>query len=279
MKKINKEKIKTWFVTGASSGVGHELCKQLLDRDYNVVAVSRRIPDFKHKNALCLSCDVTDPESVKEAINKGIEHFKKIDVVSNNAGISSYLTAEEETLEEMKRVMDVNFWGTYNVIKTLLPHFRQNNNGTIINNSSECGIIPRAFGAAYCSSKHAVEGLSSALWHETKRFCRVMTVELSFFEGTEIGKGKTKGASKYDEYKKLPWLPVKIRNKYKNNLCKAVKIIIDTAEAENMQRRLMLGRDIPRKILFELCSMGNDLFLSLPKAVFCGKKLNRKEHQ
>lgn len=279
MKKINKEKIKTWFVTGASSGVGHELCKQLLDRDYNVVAVSRRIPDFKHKNAFCLSCDVTDPESVNEAINKGIEHFGRIDVVSNNAGISSYLTAEEETLEEMKRVMDVNFWGTYNVIKTLLPHFRQNNNGTIINNSSECGIIPRAFGAAYCSSKHAVEGLSSALWHETKRFCRVMTVELSFFEGTEIGKGKTKGASKYDEYKKLPWLPVKIRNKYKNNLCKAVKIIIDTAEAENMQRRLMLGRDIPRKILFELCSMGNDLFLSLPKAVSCGKKLNRKEHQ
>ena len=45
MKKINKEKIKTWLVTGASSGVGHELCKQLLDRDYNVVAVSRRIPD------------------------------------------------------------------------------------------------------------------------------------------------------------------------------------------------------------------------------------------
>ena len=53
MKKINKEKIKTWFVTGASSGVGHELCKQLLDRDYNVVAVSRRIPDFKQCGDFC----------------------------------------------------------------------------------------------------------------------------------------------------------------------------------------------------------------------------------
>ena len=64
MKKIDIEKIKTWFVTGASSGIGHELCRQLLEKGYNVIAVARRIPDFEHENALCLSVDVTKPETI-----------------------------------------------------------------------------------------------------------------------------------------------------------------------------------------------------------------------
>lgn len=146
MKKIDKEKIKTWFVTGASSGVGHELCKQLLERDYNVIAVARRVPDFVHKNALCLSVDVTKPETIIDAIQKGIECFGKIDVLSNNAGISANITCEEETLEHMKQVMEVNFFGTFNTINALLPHFRQNKNGTIINNTSQSGLTPRLWG-------------------------------------------------------------------------------------------------------------------------------------
>ena len=156
MKKIDKEKIKTWFVTGASSGVGHELCKQLLKKGYNVIAVARRVPDFEHENALCLSVDVTKPETIKEAVKKGIDKFGKIDVLSNNAGISANITCEEETLEHMKEVMDINFFGTFNTINTLLPHFRENKNGTIICNTSQSGLTPRLYGAAYCSSKDSV---------------------------------------------------------------------------------------------------------------------------
>ena len=178
-KKIAKDKINTWFVTGASSGVGHEICKQLLENGYNVVATARRIPDFKHENALCLSCDVTNSQSIKTAMDEGIKRFGSIEVLSNNAGISSYLTVEQETKENMRNVMETNFWGSYNTIYEFLPYFRQHHNGTIINNTSEAGIIPRAFGGAYCSSKHALEGLSSVLWHEAQTFCRVMTFELS----------------------------------------------------------------------------------------------------
>ena len=71
--KIDKSKIKTWFVTGASTGVGHEMCRQLLEtRDgmYNVIAVSRRVPDFNHPNALCLSVDITKPEDIKKQCSR-----------------------------------------------------------------------------------------------------------------------------------------------------------------------------------------------------------------
>ena len=59
-----------------------------------------------------------------------------IDVLSNNAGISANVTLEEETLEHMKEVIETNFFGTFNTIQALLSHFRENKNGTIINNTS-----------------------------------------------------------------------------------------------------------------------------------------------
>lgn len=109
MKKIDKEKIKTWFITGASSGVGYHLTLELLKRGYNVIAVSRNIPNIKHDNVLCLSVDVTKPETIKEAIKKGIDQFGKIDVLSNNAGISANITTEEENLEHMKKLWKLIF--------------------------------------------------------------------------------------------------------------------------------------------------------------------------
>ena len=274
MKKINKEKIKTWFVTGASSGVGHELCKQLLDRDYNVVAVSRRIPDFKHKNAFCLSCDVTDPESVKEAINKGIEHFKKIDVVSNNAGISTSVIFEEETLEHMKKVMDVNFFGIYNVMHAIIPHFRKNHNGTIINNTSMHGLSPRKYGSAYCSSKHAIEGLTSVVHLETKNFCRVITFELGWFRNTNIGKGGVTGSKRtyIKEYENVTSYYVPIKYDFDNILPEAINSIINEAEKETPRRRLILGRDALTKVDYEIKSMQENLKYSKENFISCSPK-------
>lgn len=276
MKKIDKNKIKTWFVTGASSGVGHEICKQLLERGYNVIAVARRVPDFVHKNALCLSVDVTKPETIHNAVNLGIEKFGKIDVLSNNAGMSSYLTVEEESTVDMRNAMEINFWGSYNTILELLPHFRKNKNGTIINNSSECGLTLRAFGAAYCSSKHALEGLSSVLWHETHRFCRVMTVELAYFPGTSIGKGKPRAKTNYDEYRKMNWFPIEIKNIGENQLTEAVECIIKEIENERIQRRLMLGSGIEQRIKYELKSINDNLKQSRKYTNYCVRKTNLK---
>ena len=250
MKKIDKIKIQTWFVTGASSGLGAELCRQLVKRDYNVIAVSRRIPDIK--GALCLSVDVTKPDTIQAAIDKGMEHFGGIDVLANFAGISSYTSFEEESVEVMREVMETNFWGTYNTCKELIKYFRENNKGTIINCSSVIGLVPRVSGAAYSSSKHAMEGLTGVLWLETRNFnTRVMCVEPGMYP-SDISKGKKPFSPAYKEYLFPHTQIIKVERPYRNDLSVAMNSLIDTVELEKIPRRLMLGKDCILRVKYEI---------------------------
>ena len=240
MKKIAKEKIKTWFVTGASSGVGHEMTKQLLERGYNVIAVARRVPDFDSPNSLCLSCDVTKPETIKESVLKGIEKFGKIDVLLHNTSILTSATIEHETLEHIKEVFEVNYFGVFNTMNILIPHFRENDNGTIINNTSKSGVNPRRFGAAYCSSKHAIEGLTGVCYRECARFIRIMAFELGLFP--ESGIKSVQKISLYnipDIYKNLRDIDIQINSKFINDLKKALSLILNERKNPKIHRRLI----------------------------------------
>lgn len=237
------DEIKTWFITGGSSGIGKEICRQLLEKGHNVIAVSRRVPDFENENALNLYCDVTDPKSIKIAIEKGIETFGKIDVICNNAGIGANSTLEEIPSEHLRYVMETNFFGAFNVIQAILPHFRENKNGTIINNTSKSGLAHRKFGSAYCSSKHALEALTSVARLETQSFCRVMAFELGFFPGTDIANNRLVVETQIDEYKDAPFFEIDIPINYHNDFHKAVEILIETVYNETLPRYLILGED------------------------------------
>lgn len=289
MTKISQDKIKTWFVTGASSGVGHELCRQLLERGYNVIAVARRVPDFNHDNALCLSCDVTDPKSVDSSVTQGIKRFGRIDVLSNNAGVTSGIIIEDETLEHLSKVMGVNYYGTFNTMHALIPHFREQSNGTIINNTSMSGLSPRVGGCAYCSSKYAVEGLTGVAKIETQKFCRVLTMELGFFRGTTVTQEAGKIDKQYrpaeskrnlDVYKNLKPFhePYTMKNFY-NDLRLGVKFLIDEIEKEIPQRRLILGKDAVIKVTGEIESLQHDLNISMERALGVSKNITYKRHR
>ncbi|MBR6126976.1 SDR family NAD(P)-dependent oxidoreductase, partial [bacterium] len=271
MRNIDKEKIRTWFITGASSGVGYALATELLNRGYNVVAVSRRVPNIEHKNALCLSVDVTKPETIKSAMNKGIEKFGKIDVLSNNAGISANIIFEDETIEHMKEVMETNYWGAYNTMKEFVPYFRKNKNGTIINNTSQSGLTPRSMGSAYCSSKYALEGLNSVVWFETKSFCRVMAFELGGFQQTNVFKSMEQKNTEITEYKNLPNTYIKFYMTFKNQLDRAIPLIINQIEKEKLPRRLILGKDAYIKVKAEIAWLKKDLRFSKKRALKCAK--------
>lgn len=257
MKKISKEKIKTWFITGASSGFGYILAQELLLQGYNVIAVARHVPEFNHENVLCLSCDVTKPKDVKSAIDKGINRFGKIDVVFNNAGITSKIFFEETTLAHLNHVMETNFYGTFNVIQALLPHFRGNKNGTIINNSSMHGLAPRLYGASYAASKHAIEGITGVLRLETVRFCRVTSIELGYIPGTNIDKDVTLQEPQIEEYKNLPEY-CKIWGNYKNDLTRLVPFLINEIEKEKLPRHFILGRDACKKVNVKIKELKKD---------------------
>lgn len=252
--------IKTWFVTGASSGIGYKMCESLLEKGYNVIAVARGVPMFDHPNALCLRCDVTERDSIVNAVNAGIQKFGRIDVLMNNAGITASILCEDETLEHMKEVMEVNFFGTFNTINILLPHFRENKNGTIINNTSQSGISYRAYGSAYCASKHAVEGLTSVVRQEAQNFCRVMAFELGFFKGTEIVKACVTKQNTHAEYGNIKLYGAALDYKsFENRLDGVISSIISAVEKEKLPRHLPLGYDSIVKAKHELEILRQDI--------------------
>ena len=265
MGKISRDRIKSWFVTGASSGLGQELCRQLVRRGYNVVAVARRVPEINldggsRDNLLCLSCDVTKPEDIKSAIDSGMNKFGGIDVLANFAGISSGVTFEEIDDAGVREVMETNYWGTYNTCKALIKYFRENNKGTIVNCTSIQGLVPRYGGTGYNSSKFAVEGLSGAIWIETRKLnTRIMCVEPGLFP-TNIGRGRWR-KTEFEAYRLPPEQTqiMKVERPFRNDNAIAVNSVIDTVEMEKLPRRLMLGLDCIARVKHEQRTVAREI--------------------
>jgi short-subunit dehydrogenase len=110
--------------------------------------------------------DVTDPNSIQSVINFGVEKFGKIDILINNAGIG-VLGAFETTDEDLiRKQFETNVFGVMNTIKNILPHFRKNRSGMIINISSGVGIIPIPVQSVYDATKFTIEGFSESLYYE-----------------------------------------------------------------------------------------------------------------
>ena len=161
---------KTILITGASSGIGKSTAKLFQDKGWNVIA-TMRTPEKETElnsleNVLVTRLDVLDSTSISDAVNLGIEQFGRIDVLLNNAGYGSYGPLEATPMEKIKRQFDVNVVGLLETTKAVIPHFRQNGSGIIINISSIGGKMTFPLGTLYHGSKFAVEGLSEALSFE-----------------------------------------------------------------------------------------------------------------
>ncbi len=179
----------TWFVTGASRGLGLALVTHLLNRGDRVAATTRsrgRLLDalggVSTENLLALEVQLTDEPSVGLAVNETSQRFGGIDVVVNNAGYG-YLGAVEETTDaDVRRMLEVQVNGTWNVIRAVLPTLREARSGHIINISSILGVLSFPGWALYCAGKYAIEGLSEALAGEVADHgIRVTIVEPGYF--------------------------------------------------------------------------------------------------
>lgn len=167
----------TWFITGASKGLGLALVKMLLKSGANVAATSRSVGPLvkeignRSDNFLPLEMDLVNERSVSEAIAETFSHFKKIDVVVNNAAYGLIGTLEELTDDEVRKQFDVNVFGSLNVIRQVMPHFREKGSGHFFNISSMAGFNGYVPGwGAYCAAKFAVAGFTEALAAEAKDF-------------------------------------------------------------------------------------------------------------
>lgn len=181
----------TILITGTSSGIGRTTAKLFHRKGWNVIATMRS-PESEEdfaglKNILVTRLDVTDHASIDEAVAAGIKQFGRIDVLLNNAGYGAYGPLEAFAMNRIEHQFDTNVIGLLATTKAVLPHFRANRSGTIVNISSIGGQMTFPLGTLYHGSKFAVEGLSEALHYELEAFgVKVKIVEPGMIE-TEFG--------------------------------------------------------------------------------------------
>jgi NAD(P)-dependent dehydrogenase (short-subunit alcohol dehydrogenase family) len=161
---------KTVLITGASSGIGKAAAKLFASNDWNVIA-TMRTPDAE-KDLVCLDdvlltrLDVQDRDSIHRVIEAGIARFGKIDALINNAGFSLFGVFEAISREKIQDQFGVNVLGVMDVTRAILPHFRKNKSGLIINISSRAGLVGLPMISLYCATKYALEGFSESLAYE-----------------------------------------------------------------------------------------------------------------
>lgn len=161
---------KTVLITGASAGFGKLIAKKFQAEDWNVIATMRS-PEKETEltglgNVLVNRLDVTDKESIANAVAEGVDKFGKIDVLVNNAGYGVFGPMEPATHDDIRRQFEVNVFGLMDVTRAVLPHMRNRAEGIVINFSSIGGRISFPYMSLYHATKYAIEGLTESLQYE-----------------------------------------------------------------------------------------------------------------
>ncbi|MCZ7415706.1 MULTISPECIES: oxidoreductase [unclassified Streptomyces] len=182
--------MRTALVTGASSGMGKETAKMLLDKGFAVYAVARRVDrmaDLEKLGAVTLRMDITRDEDVQAVVDRVTAERGGVDVLVNNAGFGLYGAVEDTAVADARYQFEVNLFGLSRLTQLVVPHMREQGYGRIVNVSSIGGKIYTPLGAWYHATKHALEGWSDALRLELAPFgIDVVIIEPGLIE-TEFG--------------------------------------------------------------------------------------------
>lgn len=173
---------KSILITGASSGIGKAIAMYFAEKDWNVGATMRQPEKEKelrqHPNIQLYALDVTNEENTRQVIKTAADYFGGIDVLVNNAGYGLVGAFEAMSNEQIRKQFETNLFGAMNMTRAILPHFRQKQNGMIINISSLGGLISFPLNSAYLSTKWALEGFMESLQYELKPFnIRIKNIE------------------------------------------------------------------------------------------------------
>ena len=242
----------TIFITGASSGIGKETAKYFQLKGWNVVATMRN-PEHETEligleNVFVTKLDVLDLESISQAISKGIEKFGGIDVLLNNAGYGAYGPLETFPREKILRQFNTNVIGLLDVTRAILPHFRENKKGIVMNVSSMGGKMTFPLGSLYHGTKFAVEGISESLRYEVEEFGgKVKIIEpgaiATDFAGRSFDFNNDEKLSAYQNIvsKIMTAFPQMIKNASSTNV--VTEVIYEAATDGKNRLRYMAGKD------------------------------------
>ena len=161
------------LITGCSTGIGRATAKYLAERDLTVYATARKvesIQDLEEHGCRTLQLDVTDEDSMRNAVAAVEEQEGAVGALVNNAGYSLSGAVESVSMEEVRRQFDTNVLGLIRMCQLVLPGMRRQRHGRIVNVSSMGGKLTFPGGGIYHATKHAVEGLSDVLRWEVRGF-------------------------------------------------------------------------------------------------------------
>ena len=166
---------KVVVITGGTRGIGFEVAKLFKENKAEVIifgskeeSVSKAIEKLKNINLNVSGYypNLKDYNAIEETIKDIIRKYGHIDILINNAGITSNKKIEDTTIEEFNNIMDINVNAMFYMIKAIVPYMKENNGGVILNTSSMVSIYGQPIGVGYPTSKFAVNGLTKSLARE-----------------------------------------------------------------------------------------------------------------
>ncbi|HEY9048817.1 MAG TPA: SDR family oxidoreductase [Ohtaekwangia sp.] len=267
---------KTILITGASSGIGKATAKLFQSNGWNVIATMRNPENETElnqlENVLIAKLDVLDESSIQTAVDAGISLFGKIDVLLNNAGYGAYGPLEVFTREKIIRQFNTNVIGLLDVTKSILPHFRKNKSGIIINVSSIAGKMTLPFGALYHGSKFAVEGISEALSFEVGQFgVKVKIIEpgaiATDFSGRSLDLSNDETIAEYQELIGKLLATVNVMFEQASSASLVADVIYEAATDGTDKLRYTAGEDA-KVLLGNRHQLGDDAFIHEMKKQF-----------
>ena len=261
----NNQQALVAVVTGSSSGIGLATSLALARNGYLTYATMRNLAkrdsiqstaEKQHLSIRTVQLDVTDENSVKNAIQSILSESGRIDLLVNNAGYGLTGALEDIRIDEIRALYETNLFGVIRVTQAVLPTMRKQGSGRIINISSGAGRIGYPGGSAYVSSKFALEGLSESMAYEIEQFgIRTVLVEpgfvrTNFGENIVIAKKAQDPNSPYSQMM-MQMKSSSYRRRMIENASDAdlvASVVVEAATAKEPNLRYLAGKDVQQMV-------------------------------
>jgi NADP-dependent 3-hydroxy acid dehydrogenase YdfG len=251
--------IRTWIITGASSGLGLALAEAALVAGEQVVGTARRadrfgrLSDAYGERFLPVEHDVRDTAGAEAVVRAAIDRFGHVDVLVNNAGGAQVGTAEEVTDEGLRDMLAQHLLGPAAYVCAVLPHMRAAGSGAIVQMSSQGGRMSFPAAGSYSAGKFALEGWSEALAGEVAPFgIRVLIVEPSRFRTEFNASGVLKAASRNPLYDQVAGAVradmAGADGAQEGDPARAASVIRDVLDSPDAPLRLPLGAEAVKNL-------------------------------
>lgn len=262
--------MKTWLITGVSSGFGRALAQALLERGDRVVGTLRdeaqraAFSGLSEGKSFGYLLDVRDHDEARRVVAKVEEEVGAIDVLVNNAGYGYEGSVEEATPEAARAQFDVNLFGAISMLQAVLPFMRERRAGHILNVTSMGGLMTFPGVGVYNASKFALEGINEALASEVKAFgIKVTAIEPGAFRTDWAGRSMIRAGRTIADYDAL-LTPISATRaarsgKQPGDPARAAQAMIKVVEADNPPVHLLLGTDALKFVREKIATLTQEI--------------------